>query len=66
MKLLEREKHLALLHERLALAEHGYGQIVFLGGEAGTGKTSLIWQLAAGGSRPNAGAKRGSGGTRFA
>lgn len=36
MELLERDKRRALLHERLAFAEHGHGQIVFLGGEAGT------------------------------
>jgi len=46
MELLERDNQLALLHERLADAERGAGQIVFLGGEAGTGKTSLIWHFA--------------------
>jgi DNA-binding CsgD family transcriptional regulator len=45
MELLERDQHLALLHERFALAEQGEGQIVFLGGEAGTGKTSLVWRF---------------------
>ncbi len=46
MELLERDDHLAFLHERLADAEREAGQIVFLGGEAGTGKTSLIWRFA--------------------
>lgn len=42
MPLLEREPCLATLHATLAEARAGSGRVVFIGGEAGIGKTSLI------------------------
>jgi len=37
-----RERELALLHERLAYAAQGYGQVVGIGGEPGMGKSRLL------------------------
>ncbi len=42
MELLERASHLTQLDEHLELAAAGHGRVVFVGGEAGVGKTSLI------------------------
>lgn len=42
MALLERESQVADLTSRLAEAAAGRGGLVFLGGEAGTGKTALV------------------------
>src|SRR6478735_5111597 len=47
MDLLERDDDLATLHQLLNLAETGEGQLVFTGGEAGVGKTSLVRRFAA-------------------
>lgn len=41
MELLERDSALDRLHPLLTRAEQGYGSLVFIGGEAGIGKTSL-------------------------
>jgi DNA-binding CsgD family transcriptional regulator len=41
MDLLDREDHLAQLDEHLRHAAAGQGRVVFVGGEAGVGKTSL-------------------------
>ena len=46
-ELIEREAPLALLVERLRAAAAGTGHIVFLAGEAGIGKTSLVKALVA-------------------
>jgi hypothetical protein len=40
--LIGRQEHLAELGELLALARAGQGQVVFLAGEAGIGKTRLV------------------------
>ncbi len=40
--LLERERQLAVLRERLDAAEAGAGSLVLIGGEAGAGKTTLV------------------------
>ena len=45
--LLEREAELARLHSVLNEARQGRGRIVFIGGEAGIGKTSLVSAFAA-------------------
>jgi DNA-binding CsgD family transcriptional regulator len=45
MHLLERESHLDQLEAHLRLAGAGCGRMVFLGGEAGVGKTSLVEAL---------------------
>lgn len=45
MPLLEREPCLATLHTALAEARAGNGRVVFVSGEAGIGKTSLIEQF---------------------
>ncbi len=42
MELLEREPHLTQLDEHLRQAAAGFGRVVFVGGEAGVGKTSLV------------------------
>lgn len=42
MHLLEREQHLAQLDEHLRHAAAGHGRMVFVCGEAGVGKTSLV------------------------
>jgi len=46
MQLLERAKQLRTLHALLEEAGRGSGRFVFLGGEAGIGKTALITQFA--------------------
>jgi DNA-binding CsgD family transcriptional regulator/tetratricopeptide (TPR) repeat protein len=45
--LLEREEPLATLHAALAGAVAGQGRLVFVGGEAGVGKTSLVRRFCA-------------------
>jgi predicted ATPase len=45
--LLERSAQMAELHEELRRAAAGEGSIVFLGGEAGIGKSSLVRRFAA-------------------
>jgi DNA-binding CsgD family transcriptional regulator len=45
MALLERDAYLRDLHESLDRVTRGQGELVFLGGEAGIGKTSLIAQF---------------------
>jgi predicted ATPase len=45
--LLEREEPLAALHAALADAAAGRGRLVFVGGEAGVGQTSLIRRFCA-------------------
>ncbi len=45
--LLEREEPLATLHAALAGAAAGQGRLVFVGGEAGVGKTSLVRRFCA-------------------
>ena len=40
--LLERERQLEVLHECLADTRQGEGRLVFVGGEAGAGKTALL------------------------
>jgi len=47
MKLLERDEPLARLQEQLRLAVAGPGALVFIEGEAGIGKTSLLRAFAA-------------------
>lgn len=47
MDLLERESHLAQLHEHLQEVRQGHGRVVMVGGEAGVGKTSLMQQFQA-------------------
>src|SRR5215216_2630358 len=42
MELLEREAHLVQLEEHRWQAAAGHGRVVFVGGEAGAGKTSLV------------------------
>jgi predicted ATPase/DNA-binding CsgD family transcriptional regulator len=42
MELLEREAHLGQLEEHRWQAAAGHGRVVFVGGEAGVGKTSLV------------------------
>ncbi|MCW2798240.1 AAA family ATPase [Nocardioides sp.] len=42
--LLERDGHLAQLARWLVEAEDGHGSVVLVSGEAGSGKTSLIWE----------------------
>jgi DNA-binding CsgD family transcriptional regulator len=42
MELLERESHLEQLTEHLRQAAAGQGRVVFVGGEAGVGKTTLV------------------------
>jgi predicted ATPase len=42
MELLEREQDLATLYELLRAAKAGQGSFLFLGGEAGIGKTVLV------------------------
>jgi hypothetical protein len=45
MTLLERDAYLEALHEALRRVAGGSGELVFLGGEAGIGKSSLIEQF---------------------
>ena len=45
--LVEREPELATLHEMVADALRGHARLVFVGGEAGVGKTALVTQLCA-------------------
>ena len=47
MQLLERDEELGLLGEWLGEAESGHGRVVFVGGEPGIGKTSLVTTFAA-------------------
>lgn len=54
MHLLEREPHRQTLAAALAEAAAGHGGVVFVGGEAGIGKTSLVEQFA---RRPGAPAR---------
>ncbi len=42
MELLERDAHLAQLEEHRWQAAAGHGRVVFVGGEAGVGKTTLV------------------------
>lgn len=46
MEILEREPHLLALEQWLGQAAGGAGCLVFLGGEAGVGKTTLVQYLA--------------------
>jgi DNA-binding CsgD family transcriptional regulator len=46
MQLLEREAHLVQLEEHRWQAAAGHGRVVFVGGEAGVGKTSLVDEFA--------------------
>lgn len=46
MELLERAHHLEELDQRLRDAASGHGSMMFVGGEAGAGKTSLLHQFA--------------------
>ncbi|HTO95785.1 MAG TPA: AAA family ATPase, partial [Myxococcales bacterium] len=46
MPLLEREAPLASLEKLWAEAQEGHGVLVFVGGEAGVGKTSLVREFA--------------------
>ena len=48
MQLLERDDELGLLSQWLRDAETGRGRVVFVGGEPGIGKTSLVSTFAAG------------------
>ncbi|HEX4984396.1 MAG TPA: AAA family ATPase, partial [Ilumatobacteraceae bacterium] len=48
MRLLERDLELGLLGEWLGEVESGHGRVVFVGGEPGIGKTSLVTTFAAG------------------
>ncbi len=48
MQLLERDDELGLLSQWLRDAETGHGRVVFVGGEPGIGKTSLVTTFAAG------------------
>lgn len=41
-RLLEREELLCRLEEHLKASRHGSGRLVFIGGGAGAGKTSLL------------------------
>ncbi len=43
--LVGREQELGLLLERWAVAREGAGQVVLLAGEAGLGKSRLVWEL---------------------
>jgi DNA-binding winged helix-turn-helix (wHTH) protein/tetratricopeptide (TPR) repeat protein len=43
--LVGREQELGLLLERWTLAREGAGQVVLLAGEAGLGKSRLVWEL---------------------
>ncbi len=45
MHLLERDPYLEQLHRYAGYAREGTGQLVFVGGEMGIGKTSLIEQF---------------------
>lgn len=47
MQLLERDDELSLLARWLGDAESGHGRVVFVGGEPGIGKTSLVTTFAA-------------------
>ena len=47
-QLLERDDELGLLSQWLGDAETGRGRVVFVGGEPGIGKTSLVTTFAAG------------------
>jgi DNA-binding CsgD family transcriptional regulator/tetratricopeptide (TPR) repeat protein len=47
MPIFERDDHLSELHSRFRDAAAGQGQLVFLGGEAGGGKTTLVEEFAA-------------------
>jgi Ni2+-binding GTPase involved in maturation of urease and hydrogenase len=47
MNMLERDPYLATLHDHLRQAANGKGRLVFLGGEAGGGKTTLVEHFAA-------------------
>lgn len=47
MELLERDLYLEELHASLRRVVHGGGELVFLGGEAGIGKSSLIARFVA-------------------
>jgi DNA-binding CsgD family transcriptional regulator len=46
MKILERDSYLATLHDYARQAANGQGRLVFLGGESGVGKTTLVEHLA--------------------
>ena len=48
VQLLERDDELGLLSQWLSDAESGRGRVVFVGGEPGIGKTSLVTTFAAG------------------
>ncbi len=41
-RFMGREREVALLHERLAHAVQGHGQVVGIGGEPGMGKSRLL------------------------
>ena len=47
MQLLERDQELGSLGQWLGEAESGHGRVVFVGGEPGIGKTSLVTTFAA-------------------
>ena len=50
-RLLERDDQLASLADALAAAAAGHGRLVFVGGEAGVGKTALVRRFCADNSR---------------
>ena len=41
-----RERELAGLQQRLDHAVAGHGQVIFVAGESGSGKTMLMWRVA--------------------
>ncbi|HEY1643827.1 MAG TPA: AAA family ATPase [Streptosporangiaceae bacterium] len=57
--LVERASQLAVLDDLLGEALDGHGRLVFLGGEAGVGKTALTAALA-GAAAARAAIRRGS------
>jgi len=44
-RLVGRERELGLLHDRLARALHGHGQVVAMIGEAGIGKSRILYEF---------------------
>ena len=60
--LIERSSALASLEGLLSEALDGSGRLVFLGGEAGVGKTTLAAALAGSGAGPAGGRGPGRGG----
>ena len=46
MDILERDNHLAILHDLARQAAAGHGRLVFLGAESGGGKTTLVERFA--------------------